>query len=169
MKRRYFLIASSALAAPFAMADTPKVQSLDDAMRWLDRLDKFPTAKTTGTWPLSSVLEHMGQSVEMSMDGFPQTKSALFQRSAGSAAFSFFKWRGQMTHSLSEPIPGAPALGISADWHPASARLRAAIVRFNQHQGALRPHFAYGALDKRDFALAHALHIANHQDEILIA
>ena len=168
MKRRHFLLASATLAGPFAMADIPKVQSLDDAMRWLDKLDKATSAKTTGAWPLSSVLEHMAQSVEMSMDGFPQPKSAFFQSTAGTAAFSFFKWRGQMTHSLTEPIPGAPALGTSADWHPATARLRAAIVRFNQNQSPLRPHFAYGTLDKRDFALAHALHIANHQDEIVI-
>ena len=44
-----------------------------------------------------------------------------------------------------------------------------AIQRFAAHNGALKPHFAYGALAKSDFALAHGLHIANHQDEILVA
>jgi hypothetical protein len=32
----------------------------------------------------------------------------------------------------------------------------------------LKPHFAYGQLGKPDFALAHAFHIANHQDEISV-
>ena len=151
------------------MADLPKVASLDDALRWLDTLDKAAGVKTTGQWPMVSVLEHMAQSVEMSLDGFPQPKSAFFQNTAGAAAFAFFKWRGQMSHSLSEPIPGAAALHRDGDWRPASARLRAAIERFARHQGPLKPHFAYGALDKADFSRAHAFHIANHQDEIVVA
>ena len=46
----------------------------------------------------------------MSLDGFPQPKSAAFQRTVGAAAFTVFQWRGKMTHGLDEPIPGAPAL-----------------------------------------------------------
>ncbi|AYQ28655.1 MULTISPECIES: DUF1569 domain-containing protein [unclassified Polaromonas] len=169
MKRRDFLAATTlVLTGGFAMADVPKVQSLDDALRWLDRLDQAAGAKTTGQWPLVSVLEHMAQSVEMSLDGFPQPKSAMFQNTAGAAAFAFFKWRGQMSHSLSEPIPGAAALSRDGDWHAASARLRAAIARFTAHQGPLKPHFAYGALSKADFSRAHTFHIANHQDEIVL-
>ena len=151
------------------MADLPKVQSLDDSLRWLDRLEKAGSVKAVGAWPLGAVMEHLAQSIEMSMDGFPQPKSALFQGTAGSAAFAYFKWRGRMNHGLAEPIPGAPALGAGADWRPAAIRLRQAITRFNGHSGPLRPHFAYGALSKPEFALAHNMHIANHQDEIVVA
>lgn len=151
------------------MADLPKVQSLEDSLRWLDRLEKAAGIKTVGAWPMGAVLEHLAQSIEMSMEGYPQQKSALFQGTAGSAAFAFFKWRGRMSHGLAEPIPGAPALGATADWKPAALRLRRAITRFNGYNGALQPHFAYGPLSKTEFALAHHLHIANHQDEILLA
>jgi len=150
------------------MADLPKVRNLDDAIRWLDRLERAPRAETTGAWPLSAVLDHLAQSIEMSMDGFPQPKSALFQNTAGSAAFAYFKWRGEMSHGLAEPIPGAPALAAGSDWRPGAVRLRQAIVRFQGHTGPLKPHFAYGQLGKPDFALAHAFHIANHQDEISV-
>jgi hypothetical protein len=172
MKRRYFLLASTALAAAAstgtAMADLPKVQSLNDALRWLDKLGNSAGAKTTDGWPLVSVLDHMAQSVEMSLDGFPQPKPEIFQNTLGAAAFAVFKWRGKMSHSLTDPIPGAPALSLATDWRPASLRLRTAIERFDKHQGPLKPHFAYGNLSKADFALAHVLHIANHQDEILL-
>jgi hypothetical protein len=168
MRRRDFLISTAALAAGQAMADLPKVQSLDDALRWLDRLERSPAARSTGAWPLGAVLEHMAQSINMSLDGFPQPKSAVFQATAGAAAFAVFKWRGQMSHSLSEPIPGAPALGLGGDGRAGATRLRAAITRFNSHSGVLKPHFAYGALAKADFAVAHTLHIANHQDEIVL-
>ena len=47
-------------------------------------------------------------------------------------------------------------------------RLRQAVQRFQAYAGPLRPHFAYGALSRVDFALAHTLHIANHQDEITV-
>lgn len=151
------------------MADLPKVQSLDDALRWLDRLEAGPRPHTTGAWPLSAVLDHLAQSIEMSLDGFPQPRSQLFQKTAGAAAFSFFKWRGRMAHGLAEPIPGAPALAAGADWKPGAARLRQAIARFNGHQGVLLSHFAYGPLAKPDYALAHSLHIANHQDEIVLS
>jgi hypothetical protein len=166
MKRRQFLLVPIA-AGGVAMADLPAVQTLDESMRWLDRLEKARVVRTVGAWPLNAVLEHLAQSIEMSMDGFPQPRSALFQATLGSAAFGVFKWRGHMSHGLAEPIPGAPALGAGADWKPGAARLRQAMMRFNAHSGPLKPHFAYGALTKSEFALAHNMHITNHQDEIV--
>jgi hypothetical protein len=170
MKRRDFLITSTlATTTGIAMADAPKVQNLNDALQWLDKLDKAAKVSVTGKWPVVAVLEHLSQSIEMSLDGFPQPKSALFQNTLGATAFAVFKWRGKMSHGLDEPIPGAAALTPQGDWHPASQRLRTAINRFNAHTGALKPHFAYGALSKADFALAHAFHIANHQDEFVVS
>lgn len=151
------------------MAEPVNVQSLTQALAWLDRLEGAVSPRTTGAWPLSSVLDHLAQSIEMSLEGFPQPKSELFQKTAGSAAFAVFKWRGRMSHGLAAPIPGAPGLTAGADWRPAALRLRRAIERFDAHGGPLMPHFAYGALPKADYALAHTLHIANHQDEIVLA
>jgi hypothetical protein len=146
------------------MAGTPTLQ---DCVHWLDGLEAAPSVKTTGAWPLSAVLEHLAQSVEMSIDGYPQSKSALFQRTAGRAAFAVFRMKGRMSHGLDQPIPGAPSLSAGADWKDAAQRLRRAIARFEAHDGAFRPHFAYGALSKADYALAHSMHVTNHQDEIV--
>jgi len=168
MNRRNYIVTQITLLAGGAMADSPKVQSLDDALRWLDRLDKAASVKSTTTWKMGAVLEHLAQSIEMSLDGFPEPKSTLFQSTLGAAAFTVFRWRGRMSHGLTDVIPGAPVLTQADDWKPGSQRLRAAITRFNAHSGALKPHFAYGALSRADFALAHAFHIANHQDEIVV-
>ena len=168
MNRRESVVLSSlTLGTGMSRASPAKVTSLAEARIWLDQLEKAPGAKATGTWPLVSVLEHLAQSIEMSLDGFPQPKSAAFQRTVGAAAFTVFQWRGKMTHGLDEPIPGAPALTPQGDWKPAANRLRAAIARFEAHTGPLQPHFAYGALNKAEFAQAHVFHIANHQDEIV--
>ncbi len=174
MQRRHFITRATAIAASaslpaYAQANNgAKVQSLSQALLWLDQIEAAPGVKTVGAWPLSAVLEHLSQSIEMSMDGFPQPKSALFQNTLGTAAFTVFKWRGQMSHSLSEPIPGAPVLVPYPAWRPAATRLRTAITRFNAHNAPFQPHFAYGLLSKPDFAIAHTLHIANHQEEIAI-
>ena len=167
MNRRQFLVVS--LYAPLAaLAVQPdKVASLDDTLRWLDALAASAKRGTTGTWPLAAVLDHLAQSIEMSMDGFPQAKSALFQQTAGQAAFAYFKWRGRMAHDLASPIPGAGPLEAE-NWQAASRRLRDAIARFNAYSGVLKPHFAYGELSKFDYAIAHTLHIANHQDQIVL-
>ena len=170
MRRRRLVLAVPALvASPWlaAQAAAP-VTSLDGALRWLDTLERAPQVRMTGAWPIGTVLQHLAQSIEMSLDGYPEPRSAAFQHTAGSAAFAFFKWRGRMRHGLDEPIPGAPALAASTDRAAGAARLRKAIARFQGHGGELRPHFAYGALDKADYALAHTLHIANHQDEIVL-
>lgn len=151
------------------MDKTPPPRTLAKCIDWLDSLEAAPAVKATGAWPLSSVLDHLAQSIEMSMDGFPQPKSPLFQKTAGRAAFAVFRMKGRMSHGLDQPIPGAPSLVAGADWKPAAVRLRQAIVRFESHNGALAPHFAYGVLSKPDFALAHCMHIANHQDEIVVA
>jgi hypothetical protein len=154
-----------------AMASSPitPVQSLDDALRWLDQVDQAGSVRSNTDWKMLAVFEHLAQSIEMSLDGFPQPKSALFQQTAGTLAFSFFKWRGHMSHGLTEPIPGAPALTQQDAWKPGALRLRAAIARFQAHTGPLQPHFAYGALSRADYGLAHTFHIANHQDAIVLA
>jgi len=168
MKRRTLLQAPLALTPLAARADLPKVDSLQDALRWLDRVAAAKGARATGAWPLPAVLEHLAQSIEMSLDGYPQPRGALFQSTVGAAAFAFFQWRGRMGHGLDEPIPGAPALALPGDLTASVVRLRAAITRFEGHGGALAPHFAYGRLDKALYARAHAFHIANHQDEIVL-
>src|SRR4051812_12405932 len=145
-----------------------QLPTLADCLKWLDGVEAARSVKSTGAWPLAAVLDHLAQSVEMSMDGFPQQKSMLFQQTAGRAAFSVFRMRGRMSHGLDQAIPGAPALTAGEHWADASRRLRAAIERFEAHSGVLAPHFAYGALSKADYALAHSMHIANHQDEIVV-
>lgn len=175
MNRRQFhhalvctIAAPIVLPTPALAQSDSKVQSLTAALLWLDQLQTAPGVKTSGAWPLSAILEHLSQSIEMSMDGFSAPKSELFQRTAGAAAFTIFKWRGKMSHSLNEPIPGAPILTPAPVWQPAAMRLRNAITRFEAHKAALKPHFAYGTLSKSDYGIAHTLHVANHLDEITI-
>ena len=136
--------------------------SLKDAQREIDRLAKAAALRSSTLWSWPQTLTHCAQSIEYSLTGFPVAKSALFQNTAGTAAFQVFYWRGRMSHDLAEPIPGAPALDTSNDAALAMARLQKAIADFHKHTDPLLPHFAYGSLNKPAYTHAHALHLANH-------
>ena len=118
------------------------------------------------SWSLSQLLQHLAQSIEYSMAGYPEMKSAVFRALVGNTAFAFFNARGAMSHSLSEPIPGAPALNPNTLVKDSMHRLIDALAAFEAWGGPLKPHFAYGALDKAQYTRAHLMHLANHWSQI---
>jgi hypothetical protein len=163
MKRRALLILP---AAPLAACSNAPVQGFADMGSARTAIQALTsTSRFSGAWALPQVMNHLAQSIEFSIQGFPQPKSALFQQTAGRAAFAFFDARGAMSHSLQEPIPGAPALATELE--AARARLLTALATFEAHSGALAPHFAYGALDKNAYTRAHLMHLANHWTELV--
>ncbi|MFN3303091.1 MAG: DUF1569 domain-containing protein [Roseateles sp.] len=113
-------------------------------------------------WNLSQVLQHLAQSIEYSMQGYPLLKGAWFRSTLGSLAFGAFNAQGQMRHDLAEPIPGAPALDAAQALKTSAQRLLDAMDAFAQFSGTLRPHFAYGELTKPQYERAHLMHLANH-------
>lgn len=139
--------------------------SLPAALVTLQALKGRPP-RATGAWDLPKVLIHAAQSVEYSLSGFPQPKAAWFRHTVGPAAFAAFSARGRMSHSLTEPIPGAPDIAAGQALDAAVDRLTTALRAFDAHAGALAPHFAYGALDKPDYTRAHLMHLANHWQEM---
>jgi hypothetical protein len=127
----------------------------------LDLLSK-PQVVQGNAWNLPQVLQHLAQSIEFSMQGFPVLKGAWFRSTIGSAAFAVFNARGAMSHGLDEPIPGAPALDPSQALKISVNRLLDAMDAFAQFNGTLRSHFAYGELTKPQYERAHLMHLANH-------
>lgn len=150
--------------------NAPRDQShlgLDLMLDKLDSLTKSPL-ETTGTWDATRTFHHLAQSVEFSMQGFPEHKSALFQNTVGKLAYKVFNARGAMSHGLDEVIPGETIVE-AGDAQAAVQRLQSALRAFKGYGADLKPHFAYGALDKDDYAIAHVLHINNHLEEFKLA
>lgn len=172
MNRRGFLIATGAVLAGGAVGAAVHhrgvvVPTLAGTRAKLVAMRGHALTSHTA-WTPAQVFEHMAQSVEYSLTGYPVEKPAAFQHTAGRAAFEVFQFAGAMRHSLVEPIPGAPAL-VATEVEPALDRLLAAIDTFDAHRGTLKPHFAFGALGHDEFATAHALHIENHLRELVLA
>jgi len=136
--------------------------NLDQAMAEVKSLVQARSLTSQTQWSLPKTLAHAAQSIEYSLTGFPQPKSALFQHTVGAAAIAVFDLRGRMSHSLVEPIPGAPALDGSMGIYQVLERLEMAVARFRVWTAPLQPHFAYGALSKPAYERAHAMHLANH-------
>lgn len=136
--------------------------SLAQAMAEVDRLSQAQALSSSVEWTWAQTLEHCAQSIEYSMTGYPEPKSAWFQHTVGALAFAAFAARGRMTHGLNEPIPGAKPLSPNISLDAARARLNQAVASFVAHSGPLKPHFAYGELSKAEYEQAHAMHVANH-------
>lgn len=149
-----------------AALQSPAFDSTEGALRTLVALKAQP-ARSTGAWDLAQVLHHAAQSVEYSMQGFPQLKPGWFRATVGPAAATVFSARGRMSHSLAEPIPGAPDIAQGQPLGPAVDRAVAALQAFERHTGALHAHFAYGELSKDDYRRAHLMHFANHWQEVV--
>jgi hypothetical protein len=163
VSRRHAVVALGAGPAVLAGCGVADVQGFPTVAAALRATEGLASGwRSTGTWDLPQTLAHLAQSIEFSMDGFPQLKPGWFRHSVGPAAFAYFEWQGAMRHGLDEPIPGAPALPPGAPLEAAVSRLSTALRRFEAHTGALQPHFAYGALDKPRATRAHLMHLAQH-------
>lgn len=169
MQRRHFLqlTAITGVAAlgvgywRLPVAVNPAAVSIEAALQVLERLSTQALVSVQG-WSPAQVFNHCAQSIDFSIDAYPELKAAWFRNSLGPAAFSVFASRGAMRHPLNQPIPGAPALDAPSEPALALARLQAAFRRFAAHTGALQPHFAYGQLSHAEYAQAHVLHLYNH-------
>jgi Protein of unknown function (DUF1569) len=172
MNRRRFLarsalaaIAVSGVAVGWRRMHLPQ-HSLVALVDHLQVLRALPL-RSSGVWSPYRAFTHMAQSVAFSIDGYPQMKPEWFQYSLGAAAFFAFETAGAMRHGLDQPIPGAPDIAMDGDTSSAIEALIKTLQRFDAHTGALKPHFAYGALDKGRYLAAHIMHVRNHLDEIL--
>ncbi|MCO7224944.1 DUF1569 domain-containing protein [Pleionea sp. CnH1-48] len=123
---------------------------------------------STGVWSPYKIFTHCAQSIEYSMQGFPEHKPEWFKHTLGALAFSAFSTRGQMHHNLAEPIPGATAINDSGDVHQAIQQVIHSLKQLQINETSLKAHFAYGELSLQDTLLAHILHINNHLQEIKI-
>jgi hypothetical protein len=168
-RRRALLVGAPAAALlPVAGCAPAAVERFPDWPSAIAAIESLRAGwRSTGSWDLAQTLHHLAQSIEYSMQGFPEARSELFQKTVGKAAFAWFESRGWMAHSLSEPIPGAPELPREPPLPAAISRLLTAISVFQGFTMApLKPHFAYGPLDHAQYTRAHLMHLANHWQQL---
>ncbi|EPG73452.1 four helix bundle metalloprotein [Leptospira fainei serovar Hurstbridge str. BUT 6] len=139
-----------------------RFSNFEEADRVIEILSKTKKVVQYGDWSPFQILIHCAESIEYSITGFPENKSALFQSTIGKMAFTTFSIRGKMSHDLNAQIPGAPPLPRTGSIEDGAVALRKSFEAFINHKTDFAPHFAYGKLSKQEYELAHAMHIANH-------
>ena len=162
LRRRHLLVLPSVALVAGCSSAGPRFAGWTQAREAVRELLLTPQTVQGNPWNLPQVLQHLAQSIEYSMQGYPVLKAAWFRSTLGSVAFAVFDARGAMNHPLDEPIPGAPALEAQLGLKASIDRLLAAMDRFAAHSGPLQPHFAYGELSKPQYQRAHLMHLANH-------
>ncbi|GIT90857.1 hypothetical protein JANAI62_13120 [Jannaschia pagri] len=170
MKRRDALIFTAIGCATLTGAAAYVVRPRDhphlDLSAIIDRLQDTPldAFAPSSSWSLARTFDHLAQGVEFSMTGYPDLRSAVFRHTVGPLAFAAFQARGAMSHDTADVIPGEVVEANTADM--ARDRLIRSLRAFDAHDEAPAPHFAFGALDKAQYAKAHAMHIHDHLDEM---
>jgi hypothetical protein len=149
----------------FGIEQNQEPLDIDFTLSNLDTMMK-QNLKTTGKWSLYQIFTHCAQSVEYSIQGYPEHKSELFKNTLGKAAFSLFSSKRKMTHELDEAIPGAPKFLNDENIADGFERFKKSLIDFKKYQGVLAPHFAYGQLTKLQYEMAHVMHFNNHLQEI---
>ena len=170
MNRRRALKAGFVLAAPVGLTACQGELKRFTSWRYareavLELLFKEPKLHDS-RWNLTQMVQHAAQSVEFSIQGFPELRPAWFRATVGATAFTFFNARGAMSHTLDEPIPGAPELDASQPLKLSVQRLLDAMDAFTAFKGTLAPHFEYGTLTREQYERAHLMHLANHWTEL---
>ncbi|PJZ47188.1 DUF1569 domain-containing protein [Leptospira brenneri] len=147
-----------------------EADDLADLRELLVKLQSDPKGiQLSGNWSPGKVFAHCAQSIEYSLNGYPEMKSAIFRGSVGKVAFSIFAFKNKMSHGLEEPIPGAEDITNATEVKVGIGRLIQAIDDFSKaRESSLRPHFAYGELTKEEYNVAHSLHIKNHMERLLV-
>ncbi|MBM9501200.1 DUF1569 domain-containing protein [Leptospira sp. 201903071] len=136
--------------------------SLSETLKYIDTLEKSNSISGYGNWDAGRVFLHCAQSIDYSIQGYPENKSALFQNTIGKLVFLKFSFSKKMSHDLEAPIPGANEIQSNTDWKKSLGVLKNTILKFQSYSGEFKPHFAYGNLSKEEYDQAHAMHIANH-------
>ncbi|MCB1176729.1 MAG: DUF1569 domain-containing protein [Leptospiraceae bacterium] len=144
------------------MVKEVRLHSLEESLTELEKLENAKSITTTGNWDINQIFEHMAQSIEYSLSGYPDNKPYIIRKTIGRIVLSKFLGQGYMSHDLNSPIPGAPTLNKNPDFKPGISRLKNAIYSFINYTGEPKIHFVYDSVSKKEYDKIHAMHIANH-------
>ncbi|MCT4623660.1 MAG: DUF1569 domain-containing protein [Schleiferiaceae bacterium] len=134
--------------------------------RELENVLNATSIDNNSSWELAKQLDHMRQSIVLSMTGYPEHKPEIFKSTLGRWAFNRFNQQNYLVHNIEEEIPGTKPASSNEDLEMAYSNLVTSMEEFLTFKGELKPHFAYGSLSKAEYEKAHAMHIADHLSAI---
>jgi len=115
--------------------------------------------RMVGNWSLGQMCYHLAGSFRCSLDGFDMSrhriKRTLFRKLLLAYTFRYGIPTDYLVDRTLTPPP-------DADLPNAIEALRAAIQRYQDHTGPLRPHPLFGPMDRPTWDRIHLIHAAHH-------
>jgi hypothetical protein len=119
-------------------------------------------------WTPYKTFVHCAQTIEYAIDGYPEYEPLFIQNTVGKAALKKFLHQGFMKHSLTAPVPGAPAIHSEGKTEDGLRILAAAIDRFLHYDGELQRHLIFGKMNKQEYDAYFTMHIDDHLSEFTV-
>lgn len=137
-----------------------RFKSFNDVKEELARLGQGPV-ETTGNWSYFQILTHCATSLENCMKGLKRDMSWWKRHVSGPRAYRKAVAAGFMPAGVGAQ-PGKPVERIEGDEKAALERLLKAMDNFEKFEGKLSEHPRMGLLNKEQWRLIIAIHMANH-------
>ncbi len=137
-----------------------KFKNFNDARQELDRLSQGPI-ETIGNWSYFQILAHCAKAIEGSTKGKTFEMSWWKRHLRGPLFFYYCAWKGAVPSGIGVN-PNKPVERIEGDEKAALAQLHQALEIFEKFEGKLGEHPLMGPLTKKQWALFHSWHLANH-------
>lgn len=135
-----------------------KFDSLDQVMPEVERL--LAGHVTVGRWSLAQILNHLAQTIQVSMDGGPDKYSWAVRRLVGPLLRRLSLWFNWIPAGVRAPKMYLPRPGGAADKE--AEALRAAMARFASHPGPFDEHPLFGRMTGAQWRRFHCVHCAHH-------
>ncbi len=134
-----------------------RCQNFEEVREELNLLGKGPV-ETTGKWSYFQMIDHLTKSIEGSIKGVKREMPFWKKHVLGPLLYQLFALRGRIPGG----IKGRSPERIEGNEPEAVAQLRQAMDLFDQYEGPMSDHPILGPLNKKQWAIFHSMHFANH-------
>lgn len=132
--------------------------TLAEVMPEVDRLLKGH--KTVGRWSLGQICKHLTQTINGSVEGFPEKAPWVIRKTVGPIAKRHVLSSGKMPTGMKLPEKHLPRPDLDA--RAEAEALRGALSFYSAHVGPLADHPLFGPLGHDQWSLLHCIHCAHH-------
>lgn len=122
--------------------------------------------KVKTDWSMYHTLVHCAETIEYSMNGYPEMKPAFLRATVGKLAIKKFLRQGYMKHSLVADVAGGRKIKEDGSFEEGKNILLSMIDEFLNYKGKFAPHLLFGNLSREEYDQYFVLHIQDHFSEL---
>lgn len=137
-----------------------KLNSFEDLLAELEKIEKARELKTSGVWSVYQLLEHMSENLYGSLHGFSRHQPKIVRMTIGKFVLRKILKSGVMRSGY--PNPHTPKTREEGDILSSIQKLRSIIEEFQNHRGNFAMHPIFDKLTKEQWMQLHLIHFSMH-------